>query len=107
MHGSYMKKIFIILNISILLSATNSYSQYYNNNNGNSYRVTPTYGGGARVNGFNYNTGAAWNTNIQNNGNMNGVDSRGNYWNYNSNSGTYFNSNGVTCFGKGAFRTCN
>jgi hypothetical protein len=38
---------------------------------------------------------------------MHGTDSNFNYWHYNAGTGTYWNSNGTTCFGKGALRTCH
>lgn len=81
-----------------------SYS--YDVSTGSSYRTTPTYGGGARVSGYNYNTGSMWNTTIDANGNMRGTDAQGNYWRYNRSTGSYTNSNGKMCFGKGATRTC-
>lgn len=59
------------------------------------------------VNGFNYETGSTWNTTIKPNGSMNGLDGNLNPWSYDSRSGTYSNfGTGVTCFGKGALRTC-
>ena len=48
-----------------------------------------------------------WNTTIQNNGNMNGLDSHGNYWQYNNNTGNYYNyGTGKTCYGFGYARQC-
>lgn len=73
---------------------------------GNSYSTTPTYGGGAHVQGFNAGTGSMWNTNIAPNGNMNGMDSHGNYWTYDRASGSYTNSNGHGCIGQGYARSC-
>ena len=73
---------------------------------GNCY-TTYDYGGTTQLYGNNSNTGSNWNTRIQQNGNMTGTDSSGNYWNYNANTGAYWNSDGTTCYGKGAFRTCN
>lgn len=58
------------------------------------------------MNGYNYNTGSTWKTQIEPDGDMRGYDADGNYWRYNSDSGSYWNSDGTTCFGKGAARTC-
>ncbi|MEM7177208.1 MAG: hypothetical protein AAF503_05850 [Pseudomonadota bacterium] len=74
---------------------------------GNSYRVTPKFGGGARIQGYNYHTGRSWNQTIDQNGSMRGRDADGNHWNYNSGTGAYHNfGTGRSCFGKGAFRSC-
>lgn len=80
---------------------------HYDWRTGNSYRTTPNYDGSSTVRGFNTQTGSTWNTRVQPNGNMRGTDSRGNQWNYNARSGSYVNSNGTTCFGKGYGRVCN
>ncbi len=79
----------------------------YDWRSGNSYNYYTGPSGNTTVNGFNSRTGSSWNTTIQPNGNMRGFDSGGNSWNYNDSTGYYWNSNGTTCFGKGAFRTCN
>jgi hypothetical protein len=80
---------------------------YYDWQSGNSYNWNTTPGGDTYVHGYNLNTGSMWNQTIRPNGDQNGFDSRGNYWNYNAGTGSYFNSDGTTCFGRGAFRTCN
>lgn len=80
----------------------------YNPYTGNTYTVTPNGGGGATVQGFNTNTGSNWNTTIQSNGNMNGVDAKGNMWDYNRQTGTYMNyGTGTICTGSGYTRTCS
>lgn len=89
-----------------LLPAVAMAESTYDPQTGNFYTTTPTYGGGARINGFNSSTGSTWNTTVQPNGNMNGMDSNGNMWNYNRSSGSYMNSNGHGCMGHGALRTC-
>jgi hypothetical protein len=72
---------------------------------GNCYLTTPRLGGGADVYGF--GNGGTWNSTIEPNGDQRGWDSRGNYWQYDNNTGNYFNyGTGQTCFGKGALRTC-
>lgn len=90
----------IILSLAIfaLTSSASAQSRYnYDWQSGNSTYTTPTYNGGARVQGFNSRTGNNWNTNIDRRGNMQGFDSRGNSWNYNRSTKTYMNSNGKVC----------
>ena len=41
------------------------------------------------------------------NGDQRGTDSHGNYWQYNNSTGSYWNTNGAMCWGKGQFRQCN
>ncbi|STX37477.1 hypothetical protein [Legionella feeleii] len=73
---------------------------------GNCYSVSPSYDG-YNVQGYNLNTGSIWNTNLKNNGDMDGWDSQGNYWQYNDNSGNYYNfGTGKSCYGKGYGRQC-
>jgi hypothetical protein len=49
-----------------------------------------------------------WNQTIQPNGDQRGMDSNGNYWNYNAGTGNYINyGTGEMCFGRGAGRFCN
>jgi hypothetical protein len=57
---------------------------------GNTYSVTPHYNGGASVNGYNIQNGTTWNTEIDEHGNMNGLDSNINPWHYDSRTKTYF-----------------
>lgn len=78
----------------------------YDPNTGNYYRTTPNPEGGATVRGNNLNTGSTWQTTIQPDGRERGTDSRGNTWNYNPANGSYSNSDGRQCFGKGMLRTC-
>lgn len=71
------------------------------------YEVTPTPTGGETVEGMNANTGSMWRTTTDNNGDMSGVNAKGQMWNYNSNSGTYMNAgSGKMCTGHGATRIC-
>src|SRR5262245_50701343 len=74
----------------------------YDWRNGNMYNWNQTPDGSTNVRGFNTNTGSQWNTTIKPNGDMQGMDSKGNLWQYNQNSGSYLNSNGTVCVGKGA-----
>ncbi len=105
-----MKKILTATAILCLTATFNSASaqtREYDYRTGNSYNVRPNAYGGATVDGFNSRTGSNWNTRIQRDGRMSGRDSNGNFWNYNPNTGFYSNSNGKTCYGKGATRVCN
>ena len=80
----------------------------YDWQSGNSYTVTPQYGGGARVQGYNFGNGSMWNQTIQPNGNMQGTDAQGNFWTYNEGSKTYMNfGTGKMCVGEGMGRICN
>lgn len=79
----------------------------YDWQSGNSYVVTPNYGGGMHVQGYNLNTGSIWNTDIDSQGNMHGYDAGGNYWTYDRGSKTYLNAGtGRGCVGDGYARTC-
>lgn len=71
-----------------------------------SYTTTYGYDGAATVSGSNINTGATWNTTIDKQGNQRGTDADGNLWQYNKATGSYINSNGKVCIGKGATRVC-
>lgn len=108
-----------VILVFLLLLAAPAHSQYYQNQNtyksghnydyktGNSYNYNQTYNGATQVNGYNTKTGSNWNTTIQQNGNMNGYDSKGNNWNYNSGTKVYQNfGTGKTCVGSGNSRTC-
>lgn len=98
-----MKRVFAAL---LLLPAVASAQFTYDPQTGNSYVTTPSYGGGAQVRGYNLGTGSNWNTTVQPNGDMRGMDADGNTWRYNNSSGSYMNSNGTICTGKGVFRNC-
>lgn len=63
----------------------------YDQTTGNSYRWNTDQGGQTKIQGSNFYTGSQWNTTVNRNGNMNGFDSQGNYWNYNKGSGMYYN----------------
>ena len=73
----------------------------YDYKTGNSYTTI-----GNSVYGNNARTGSTWNSHTYGSQSF-GTDSKGNSWNYDHNTGYYNNSNGKTCFGKGALRTCN
>jgi hypothetical protein len=93
--------------LTIALYSICATAQYtYDYKSGNSYSTTQS-GSETQVRGYNSSTGESWNTRIDKNGNQHGSDAQGNYWNYNNSTGTYYNSNGKTCYGKGAARTCN
>ena len=80
----------------------------YDWQSGNTYTTTTRPGGGATINGFNANTGSTWNTQIDQRGNQQGMDSSGNVWNYNAQTKTYMNfGTGKMCTGEGYARMCN
>ena len=102
-----MKKIFFLF--FLLSQSPIGYSQYkYDYNTNNSYNSYGNGNGGTTVRGYNHNSGSTWNTNIDRNGSMNGMDSKGNQWNYNSNTGAYINyGTWRVCTGTGLARVCN
>ncbi len=71
---------------------------------GNFYCTQATYDG-TTLTGWN-KRGQTWRTTYKRNGNSSGYDKKGRYWNYNSRTGSYYRSDGRSCFGKGALRTC-
>lgn len=78
----------------------------YDYSTGNSYSTSESFDGSTRVNGYNTGTGSMWNTTIEQDGDMRGVDSKGNYWNYDSSTGNYMSTSGRICTGKGQSRIC-
>lgn len=93
-----------------VLAASGAYAQSgytYDYRTGNAYRYHSDTLGNTTVYGSNAMTGSNWNTRIQRNGNMTGQDAGGNFWNYNSTTGNYYNyGTGTSCFGKGYLRNC-
>jgi hypothetical protein len=74
---------------------------------GNSYHWNTSPDGTTQVHGFNIQNGTQWNTTIQPNGNMRGMDGNYNSWNYNAQTGYYHNmGTGETCIGTGYARHC-
>jgi hypothetical protein len=110
-----MKKIVLLVALIVpLLVSQSSFAQWqprsgstYDWRTGNSYNWNRNFDGSTNVNGFNTGTGSTWNTTIQPNGDMRGTDSRGNLWNYNSGTGTYLNTDGTICTGRGYAQVCN
>jgi hypothetical protein len=78
----------------------------YDWRSGNWYHWYSAFDGSTHVQGFNWNTGSQWRTTIRPNGDMQGWDSRGDFWRYDSRTGNYWNSNGTFCTGRGYARTC-
>lgn len=76
------------------------------NRSGNQYRWQHNPDGSTDVRGFDFDTGSPWRTTIQPNGDMRGIDSRGNHWRYNESSGQYWNTDGPVCVGSGQARAC-
>jgi len=72
---------------------------------GNSYTVHPDRQG-ATIYGNNPVTGTMWTQRQNRDGSYNGTDSEGNLYFGNNRTGTYMNSDGTTCIGTGALRTC-
>lgn len=101
-----MKKL-LVLFAFLLVSMPVMAWQKYDYKTGNSYNGYSDSSGNTHVNGYNYNTGSTWRTDVKSNGDMNGTDAQGNYWNYNRTTGAYHNyGTGVSCYGKGQLRTC-
>jgi hypothetical protein len=79
----------------------------YSYDDGATYSTQQQIDGSTRVNGYSTRSGAQWNTNIKANGDMTGTDAKGNYWQYNRQTGSYTNTNGKVCTGTGHSRICN
>ena len=79
----------------------------YDYSTGNNYQICQN-NGNTTVRGSNLRTGSTWNQTQRSNGSYSGQDSSGNFYSGNNNTGFYNNlGTGKTCFGTGAFRTCN
>src|SRR5262245_44727398 len=87
-------------------ASAQNFGSTYDWQSGNMYRWNSDSMGNTHVYGNNFNTGSMWNSTIQPNGNQSGWDSQMNHWNYNAQTGAYFNSNGHGCIGHGYGRTC-
>lgn len=68
-----------------------TYGSTYDTKTGNQYRWNTNQYGETKVRGNNYQTGSMWNTTVKPSGDMNGFDSKGNYWNYNKGTRMYYN----------------
>lgn len=68
-----------------------SLGQTYDSQSGNQYRTQPNAQGGTTTRGSNARTGSTWSNSTDSQGNQSGVDSSGNRWEYNQNTGTYRN----------------
>lgn len=91
----------------LVFSTTVMAESSYDYSSGNSY-YTNSYGSKTTTNGYNSNTGSSWNSTYdKSTGRASGTDAKGNYWNYDSRSGNYYNTSGKTCYGKGQYRVCN
>ena len=101
-----MRKVVLALLVVLFTAAPALAGSAYDWQSGNQYYWNQDASGNTNLQGHNFRTGSQWRTNIRPNGDMSGWDSRGNYWNYDSNTGNYWNSNGRTCFGRGYSRTC-
>lgn len=63
----------------------------YDWKSGNSYDTYKDNSGSTYLNGNNIRTGSTWNTEYKSNGDMNGVDKKGNSWDYDRSTGIYNN----------------
>ena len=80
----------------------------YDRQSGNSYYWSRGPDGSTNIRVYNTRTEVRWNRTIKPNGDQNGWDSRGNYWQYNSGTGYYHNyGTGRTCLHKVTLWTCN
>src|SRR3954471_11142595 len=88
-------------------AATAQTDYRYDWRSGNSYTIERDEDSGeATVDGRNRQNGTAWRNTVDEDGNQRGVDSAGNRWRYNRATGTYRNSDGTECSGRGTFRSC-
>src|SRR5262249_51610446 len=96
--------------LTVLLLVSPAFAQRsgstYDWQSGNSYRWHQNFDGSTTVKGNNFQNGTMWNQTIMPNGDQRGMDSRGNFWRYNNSTGTYWNTDGTMCIGKGAARSC-
>lgn len=85
-----MKRITVFL---LLLSSGQLFAAGYTYNpvTGSIHHTYENHDGSSTTDGYNTNTGAAWNITTDPNGNMRGRDSDGNYWSYDNGTGTYYN----------------
>lgn len=66
-------------------------SSSFDPQSGNQYQTNPTPGGGTELRGQNNRTGSEWSQRTNPDGSQSGVDSDGNAWEYNPNTGQYRN----------------
>lgn len=94
--------------IAFLVSFTSMAESYYNYDysTGNSYKTRENADGSSTTYGNNYGTGSSWRSRTDSFGNSTGTDSSGNMWRYNGSSGSYYNTDGTVCTGKGQSRIC-
>ena len=85
-----------------------SMSSDYDPATGSTYNTQRHADGSSDTYGNNLNTGSSWNSHTDRRGNQSGTDASGNAWNYNKDTGTYYNyGTGKMCTGSGAARFCN
>jgi len=81
----------IVMFVLLLVLSGSSFGEYtYDYETGNEYS-TKHDGSNTYVDGYNSETGRNWGTTIKSDGNMNGFDGDGNYWDYSKGSDTYYN----------------
>lgn len=104
MYKSFLIGVALVLTAG---SASATCRSVYDWKSGNYYQVCDNYGQ-TTTRGYNYNTGSNWSQTNNSNGSYYGTDKNGNYYSGNNRTGFYSNlGTGRTCFGTGAFRTCN
>lgn len=97
-----MKTILLMLMLAVPSFAESAYDY----ESGNHYRWN-TYGNTTHIYGNNSRTGSMWDTTIQPNGSMRGMDAERNYWTYDAPTGNYHNfGTGEHCYNIGNTRQC-
>lgn len=103
----------LTLMVLVALLAGSAFAQWqsgsmYDWRSGNSYTWNKAFDGTTNLRGFNVQNGTHWNTTIQPNGDMHGLDGKNNYWTYHQGTGFYQNfGTGQICTGQGYARQCN
>jgi len=102
-----MKQLFILGIVVLALAGTaiaQNFGSTYDPQSGNTYNWNHDSLGNTNVYGYNPNTTSQWNTTIQPNGDMHGLDSDSDYWTYQRGSDTYMNfGTGKTCVAGNCF----
>lgn len=102
-----MKHIAIAVLLSSVIAGNAMARSSFDPQNGNAYRSATAVDDSTTVQGYSFASGSAWETVIEADGDMRGVDSAGNAWQYDRQTGSYWNADGRRCVGKGAARVCN
>ena len=95
----------VVLLMAVAPAVAQNFGSYYDWRSGNSYNWNRD-SSGTDLRGFNAQTGSMWIGRYNSDGTFHGMDSRGNVWNYNANTGSYIGSDGHGCVGTGYARSC-